>query len=102
MNGKFLPQQIVPIAATKAAGQLQPHGNGEDSWKADFDFKVAGIEIEGLERDRRWTCSIPGRIRRGVSIEHADAHEFVLHRQVSGDQCGVQEVSGCDALPSER
>jgi formylglycine-generating enzyme required for sulfatase activity len=43
---KVLPQQIVPIAATKP-----PTGSPKDMVKipgGDFDFRVAGIEIEGF------------------------------------------------------
>ena len=44
---KVLPQQIVPIAATKA-----PSGSPSDMVKvpeADFDFRIQGIEIEGFD-----------------------------------------------------
>ena len=44
---KVLPQQIVPIAATKP-----PSGSPADMVKVpegDFDFRVAGIEIEGFD-----------------------------------------------------
>jgi formylglycine-generating enzyme required for sulfatase activity len=44
---KVLPQQIVPIAATKP-----PSGSPADMVKipeGDFDFRVAGIEIEGFD-----------------------------------------------------
>ena len=43
---KVLPQQIVPIGATKPATGT-PEGMVEIP-EADFDFKVAGIEIEGF------------------------------------------------------
>ncbi len=43
---KFLPQQIVPIAPTKAASS-SPQGMVKIP-EGDFDFEVAGIEIEGL------------------------------------------------------
>ena len=43
---KFLPQQIVPIQATKAAGSA-PSGMIKIP-EADFLFKVSGIEIEGF------------------------------------------------------
>jgi gamma-glutamyl hercynylcysteine S-oxide synthase len=43
---KFLPQQIVPIAATKGASK-SPEGMVKIP-EGDFDFEANGIEIEGL------------------------------------------------------
>ncbi|MGC2171737.1 MAG: hypothetical protein WA623_10160 [Candidatus Sulfotelmatobacter sp.] len=44
---KVLPQQIVPIPATKAANSA-PAGMVKVP-EADFLFKVSGIEIEGFD-----------------------------------------------------
>ena len=46
-------------------------------------------------------CSIRGKIVARRFHEHVMQFKPFLYGQVSGDECGVQEVSGCDALPSE-
>jgi hypothetical protein len=60
---KTLPQQIVPIAATKA-----PLGSPADMVKipeGEFHFRVAGIELEGSTTSGLM-CNIRGKIHRAA------------------------------------
>ena len=47
------------------------------------------------------TCNIRGRIAPRRYHDTEIAHQVVLHRQISGNQCRVQEVSGRHSLSSD-
>ena len=75
--------------------------HGEDSRRRFLVFKVAGIEIEG-SNEMGVDVQYPWEeFAQTISpARHPD--RFLLHRQVSGDQRGIQEVPRRHALPTER
>ena len=71
--------------------------DGARSRRQTYEFQYAGVMIEGSNDVGRGRAVSVGGCRRGA-ITHKMHDEVLLHRQVSGDECGVQEVPGRHAL----
>ena len=91
---KFLPQQMVEIAPAKAPASASA-GHGAHSG-GEFRFPGHRHRDRGIQLDRAGRAVSLGRRAAARPSPSAD-DEIVLHRSLSGDQCGVQEVSGCHA-----
>ncbi len=97
---KVLPQQQVADRRQQTRSHRRPK-----TWSgfpaADYVFRVQGIEIEGSD-DVGVDVQIPVGRQPAPLPRAPHGAQAVLHRQISGDQRRVQEVSRCHALsPAE-
>ena len=68
---------------------------------SDYIFKVQGIEIEGFN-DVGVDVQYPWEDAARRFHEHRMHDRCVLHGQISGDECSVQEIPGRHPLSSSR
>ena len=94
-----LPQQLAAIPATKRAASFP-----EDMVRipgGDYLFKVEGIEIEG-SNDGGVDVQYPWENSPRRFHEHRMQLTPFYMDKYPGDQCPIQGVPGCLALPAER